>query len=102
MRERRRQRTARLVEDMGNATSTRLGFVAFFVSMAGGLVLAASYVVGPLSIPVFVISMAAWLGGIGVIGWLAAAEARSTGLGFWRSLGRGIRISAKSLWHFFP
>jgi hypothetical protein len=69
--------------------------------MAGGLVLAVSWFVS-LSIQVFVISWAAFLGGIGVLGWLSVADARSSGQGFWRSLGRGIRTSLRLLWDLFP
>jgi hypothetical protein len=93
--------TAWVTESHRQRVSAKVAVVALFVSMAGGLVLAVSWFV-PLSIQVFVISWAAFLGGIGVVGLLSAAHARSTGQGFWRSLGRGIRTSLGLLWDLFP
>ena len=90
-----------LREGISDEQPAKVIVVALFVAMAGGSVLAASWFV-PLSNQVFVISWAAFLGGIGVVGWLSAAQARSTRQGFWRSLARGIRTSLRLLWNLFP
>jgi hypothetical protein len=76
-------------------------FSALGVTGAGGLVLAADYVVS-LPAPLFVAAAAAFLGGLAWFGVLGFVEARRSGSGYWRALWNALRSFLRALWHLFP
>ena len=76
-------------------------WVAIFVSMAGGLVLAVDWF---LAIPVeFVLTaLIIWAAGIVALGVLTYREGRRNSMGFWGSLGHAIRRFLRGVWELAP
>ena len=76
-------------------------WVAIFVSMTGGLVLAVSWF---LAMPVEFLLMALiiWVAGIIALGVLTYREGRRNGIGFWGSLGHATRRFLRGVWELTP
>ncbi len=69
--------------------------------MLGGLVLACAWFV-PFPDFVFLLAVAAFLGGIVALSVLAYRDSRANGVGFWRALGRSLRDGGRAFLHLFP
>lgn len=97
----RPQHTVARADDVDVTSPQRSSHLRLFV---GALVLAllgaaALVVDGLATVPslIFVAALVATLGGVVVMGWCAYGDARTSGRGFWGSLGQSLRESLRVL-----
>jgi hypothetical protein len=69
--------------------------------ISGGLLLALSYLV-VLPIVITILGAALFMGGLGLIPFLAFRISRRTGAGVMTSVGRALRALGSVFWRFMP
>ncbi len=75
--------------------------MAMCVSMAGGLVLAASWFL-PMQVEFSLMALVIWIAGVVALGVLGYRDGRRNGMGYWSSLRRATRQFLGGLWGLMP